>query len=371
MEHLKRHLVLGLVLLALTACDGPQSMFGPDGPHARSVLPIWWAFFGLAIIVMVLVTGTALYGALHRRSDDQGEEPPLHQSPVAEVTESRLAEEGKETVTAVAGAREVLLDTEQRDCRSIRWILLGGAAFPAVTLGALFFATLSVLAFQNLDEEPDLVIEVVGRMWWWQVRYLDERGEVWFETANEIQIPVGRRIEVRLESTDVIHSFWVPQLAGKIDMIPGRTNRLRFQADAPGVYRGQCAEFCGLQHARMNFLVIAQPEVEFERWSTNQALPAAEPRTELQRAGREVFLGNACFACHAIRGTPAVGTLGPDLTHLASRRTLGAYLLPNTRGHLGGWIANPHVIKPGVKMPAVPLPAGEFRALLEYLMSLE
>jgi cytochrome c oxidase subunit 2 len=168
----------------------------------------------------------------------------------------------------------------------------------------------------------------------------------------------------------VIHSFWIPRLAGKLDMIPGRTNEFSIEADSPGTFRGQCAEYCGLQHAKMSMVVVAQNAEDFAAWVAGQAADARLPSDSIARQGRDVFLTTACSTCHAIRGTPATGTLGPDLTHVASRRTLAALTVPNTRGHMGGWIVNPQAIKPGAHMPAVPLDRAQFVAVLEYMMSL-
>jgi cytochrome c oxidase subunit 2 len=243
--------------------------------------------------------------------------------------------------------------------------------FPTVVLLGLFVYVMVVLAeVDRPAPEGALTVEVIGRQFWWEVHYYDGSGEHLLETANEIHIPVGAPVRVRLRSADVIHSFWIPRLAGKLDMIPGRTNEFSISADSSGTYRGQCAEYCGLQHAKMSMLLIAQPPEDFERWVAAQAADAPLPADSTSRYGREVFLTTACAACHAIRGTPATGEIGPDLTHVASRRTLAALAIPNTRGHMGGWIVNPQSIKPGANMPAVPLDRGQFEAVLEYMMSL-
>src|SRR5690606_27458762 len=244
------------------------------------------------------------------------------------------------------------------DRRSTRWIVIGGVVFPGIVLSALFPYVLRVQrATQQPAVDAALAVEVLGYRWWWAVRYLSDDGQPAFETANEIRIPVGQPVRVRLVSRDVIHSFWVPRLQGKQDLIPGRVNETWIQADAPGIYRGQCAEYCGLQHAKMALLVIAQPPVEFEAWYAQQLRLAAPPADPIARRGQAVFLETGCALCHAIRGTSAGGALGPDLTHLASRRTLAAGTIPNTRGHLVGWIADPQALKPGNLMPAVPLDA--------------
>jgi cytochrome c oxidase subunit 2 len=211
---------------------------------------------------------------------------------------------------------------------------------------------------------------VTGHQWWWEVQYRDSLAQHWVTTANEIHIPVGRPVVVELVSTDVIHSFWPPSLSGKRDLIPGRENSLWLQADSAGDFRGLCAEFCGHQHAKMGFLIVAEAPDSFARWLTLQRDTAATPTDTLALRGREVFLGGSCPMCHSIAGTPSGSRVGPDLTHLAGRRTLAAGTLPNTRANLAGWITDPQAFKPGAKMPATALSAPELRALLAYLETL-
>ena len=208
---------------------------------------------------------------------------------------------------------------------------------------------------------------MTGHDWWWEVRYPDQ-GIV---SANEIHVPVGRPVRLRLTSADVIHSFWVPQLTVKTDLIPGQTNTTWIQASNPGTYRGQCAEYCGLQHAKMAILVIADPPDAFARWLANERQPATAAADPLAARGRLALERNSCAACHTVRGTTASGTLGPDLTHFGGRRTIGADTLPNTPGNLGGWIVNSQTVKPGNKMPPQPLTPQELQALLAYLESLK
>jgi cytochrome c oxidase subunit II len=190
-------------------------------------------------------------------------------------------------------------------------------------------------------------------------------------TANEVHIPINTAVELRLSSIDVIHSFWVPTLQGKMDLVPGRTNSSWINARQPGVFRGMCAEFCGLQHAHMQFLVIAQTQEEFDAWVQHQQMPAVEPLTALQKRGKGFFLGMTCVSCHTIRGNPANGEAGPDLTHVSSRRTLAAAMLENDFENLAAWIAAPQAIKPGVGMPNFDFEPGKLEALLAYLISLE
>jgi cytochrome c oxidase subunit 2 len=251
------------------------------------------------------------------------------------------------------------------------WIIGGGIVFPVVVLTALLVYSFAVRGVPAEQAPAAASIEVTGELWWWRVRYLDGQGSPLFESANEVHIPAGLPVDLHLRSDNVIHSFWVPSLAGKLDMIPGHVNRLRLRADAPGVFRGQCAEFCGAQHARMAFHVVAMEPQAFEQWLAAQAQPASPPADALAQAGRDLFFGSRCAICHAIRGTPAAGTRGPDLTHFGSRLTLAAATLPNTRGAAAGWIVDVQHIKPGALMPAYSRFSGEeLRALSAYLESL-
>jgi cytochrome c oxidase subunit II len=225
-------------------------------------------------------------------------------------------------------------------------------------------------ALAQLPLKDGLSIEVTAQQWWWKVRYQANEPALEFETANELHVPVGRPVVIKLESKDVIHSFWAPNLHGKKDLIPGRITTIRFRADKPGVYRGQCAEFCGYQHAKMAFVVVAEERDAYERWVAEQRRTAREPSDALLKRGQQVFLTSACVMCHAIKGTIADGRTGPDLTHLASRRTLAAGTLPNTRGNLAGWILDPQGIKPGANMPPTAIAPDDLQALLHYLESL-
>jgi cytochrome c oxidase subunit 2 len=215
-----------------------------------------------------------------------------------------------------------------------------------------------------------LVIQVRGYQWWWQVTYPDTDGTGAVVTANEIHLPVGRQVRLELSSADVIHSFWVPSLTGKQDMIPGRDNQLTFVAETPGILRGQCAEFCGLQHAHMALLIVVEPPAEFEAWREAQRQEAAPPAEPMLREGQRIFEQRPCGACHRVRGTAAAGEIGPDLTHFASRGTLAAGVLPMTRGAIAAWIADPQTIKPGNNMPLVPLTPDELQAVSAWLASL-
>jgi cytochrome c oxidase subunit 2 len=317
------------LLFFLSSCAEAPSTLAPKGPGAAEIAFLWWLMFGLATFVFILVMALLLFALFRRR--DQVEE-------------------------------------EESSRRRDKWLVIaGGIVMPMVILAIVYFFAFRALASLAAPSEA-LIIEVIGRQWWWEVHYPNEI----ITTANEIHIPVGEPVEFRVTSADVIHSFWVPELHGKIDMIPGRTNSFWIEASQPGVYYGECAEFCGIQHTKMAFYVIAEPADQFGAWVEQQRQPAPEPADEVAQLGQEVFFERAeCSRCHAIKGTSATSNLGPDLTHLASRQTLAAGIIPNTRGHLGGWIINPQNIKPGNLMPSTNLTGEELQALLVYLETLE
>jgi cytochrome c oxidase subunit 2 len=255
------------------------------------------------------------------------------------------------------------------DATATALVVVLGVAVPLIALSALFvwsdiFVIRSVAAPKVSSTK--LTVEVVGHQWWWEVRY-PKSGAV---TANEIHIPTHTRVNVVGTTADVIHSFWVPELNRKVDLIPGQRNRVLLETDHAGIYRGQCAEFCGLQHAHMAMYVIAEPRDRFEAWLANMAKPARTPATAQERRGLQVFLREPCSGCHQLRGTSAHGDVGPDLTHLQTRTTLAALTIPNRKGYLGGWILDPQHIKPGNKMPGLKLSGPDFQALLAYLETL-
>lgn len=314
----------------LVGCAGVQSAWSPEGPSARAMVTLGNVMFVGAGLILALVIG----------------------------------------LTAVA----ILAPPERRRWlagqRAVFWL---GVVFPVVTLTSLLVYGLNVAGILvNTSQKPSLTIAVSGERWWWRVNYLDETGGADFSTANEIHIPVGQEVEFRLASPDVIHSFWVPKLGGKLDMIPGRINSFRLQADKAGVYRGQCAEYCGQQHALMAFDVIALDAEAFETWSEAQRRAAAEPDTAFLRQGRDLFIAKGCGVCHVVRGTTAAGLLGPDLTHVGSRRMIAAGTLVNNTGTLAGWISSSQHLKPGNLMPSFSsLDGVELRAIAAYLDSLK
>jgi cytochrome c oxidase subunit 2 len=277
------------------------------------------------------------------------------------------------------------------------WVVGGGILFPAVTLFLLLNYSLAIgSAVSALDSGTALRllldcfgidtksripppapgalrIHVIGKRWWWDVRYETVRGDTRsIVLANELRIPIDEPVELLLTSTDVIHSFWAPALAGKVDMIPGRTNRLILRTSEPGIHRGQCAEYCGGQHALMALYVIAEPREQFESWLERQAQPVSPPADEFLRVGYDAFFKGRCPECHAVRGTPATGASGPDLTHVGSRHSLAAGTLRNHVGTMAGWIAGSQDVKPGNAMPDSEIYTGrELRALSAWLEGLE
>jgi cytochrome c oxidase subunit II len=333
------------LVLLLSACAAipptspsqTPSALDPRGPGAAKIADLWWIMFGLGVLVYAIVM-TILILAIIRRQRATRETPP-----------------------------------DSDESKGWNWVILGGIALPAVILVIVFGSTIYTLAAISNPPDPDtLTINVIGRRWWWQVSYKN-RG---VDLANEIHIPVGVPVEILIESADVIHSLWIPQLHGKMDAIPTRVNKLVIQADEPGVYRGECAEYCGLQHAHMGFMVVAQPPDEFNVWLAEQQQPALEPRDESAMRGRDVFMGAGCVYCHTVRGLndksvdASAVDLGPDLTHVYSRLTIAGATLTTNRGNLAGWIIDAQHVKPGSLMPPIYISSQDLQDLLAYLETL-
>ena len=324
------------LLLALTlvvAGCGRQSPLDPRSGPARDIATLWWWMLAVAAVVFLGAVLMLLLSWFWR---------------------------GREGLPVVGENAKL----------STGLVVVFGIVIPVFVLVAVFV----VANFAVLDKTDapraattKMTIEVTGHQWWWEVRYPGHKGAV---TANEIHIPARTRVNVIARSEDVIHSFWVPQLNRKIDMVPGHPNRVLLYADKPGLYRGQCAEFCGLQHAHMATYVFADPPDRFKRWLAQMARPRTPPATAAQRSGERVFMSEQCASCHTIRGTPARGNVGPDLTHLRSRSTLAALTIPNRPADLARWVSNPQHVKPGNKMPALGLDPGELHAVVSYLESL-
>jgi cytochrome c oxidase subunit 2 len=226
-------------------------------------------------------------------------------------------------------------------------------------------------AMHRVDDPDPLTIQVIGHRWWWEIKYQDHVPSNILVTANEVHVPVGKTVKLELLSTDVIHSFWAPNFNGKRDAIPGHPGTNWFRATQPGEYRGQCAEYCGYQHAHMRFVIVAEPQEKFDQWRQQASQPAKEPGNEQQKRGQEVFLNGSCATCHTISGTVANATVGPNLSHIASRSLIGAGSFPNTPEMLRSWISDPQHLKPGVVMPQQNLNGDELNALVAYLGSLK
>jgi cytochrome c oxidase subunit II len=329
---------------AVVAVQVLQSVLDAAGPESARIERLWWLMFWVATVVFVLVVAAATVGFLRGR-------------------ERRLRDA---TAPSPHGRAEQPFDTGATP------VVAGAVVATVVTLFVLLVATVwTHRAVASLGASTAVSIKVTGHQWWWEVQYESADPSTQFTTANEIHIPVGHPVVLKITSTDVIHSIWIPNLQGKRDLVPGYVNTLWLEADRPGLYRGQCAEFCGLQHAHMALYVTAESDADFEKWKIDQLKPAPQPATDEERHGRDVFLHATCNTCHTIRGTIAGAVMGPDLTHLASRGTIAAGTLPNTRGHLGGWIADPQQIKPGNYMPPNSLQGEDLQALLTYLESLK
>ena len=301
--------------LILAACDGPQSALEPAGRAAERIANLFWWMTAGAALAWIAVIALALYAV---------------RVPPESHTQRRAG----------------LL------------IIGGGAVAPTIVIAVLVLYGLAPIPVLLAPApEGSLRVTVSGEQWWWRVQYHAAGGDV-VVLANEIRLPVGEPVEFRLASPDVIHSFWIPPLGGKIDMIPGRVTRLSLTPTKTGVFRGVCAEYCGTSHALMSFSVVVAEKEAFNRWLTNQQAPALPPSEPAAVRGQELFLANGCGACHMIRGTSAKGVLGPDLTHVGSRLSIGAGMLPNNPATLLRWIARTEQVKPGVLMPSFRHAAG-------------
>ncbi|MCU1458486.1 MAG: coxB [Actinomycetia bacterium] len=313
--------------LVLSACSSP-SMLDPKGTEARSVARIWWLMFGLAAGVYLVVGGFILVAVMRGRRTSDGRS-------------SRISDHA--------------------------FVWLGGIVVPIVILFVLGVVTVNTTAALRRPDADPLRIQVEGKRWWWAVSYTGTG----ITSAGEIHLPTGRPIEITLTSDNVIHSFWVPQLAGKLDVIPGQRNVLRFKITHPGDYRGECAEFCGIQHANMNFRVVAESPGLYERWVSQHRNAPIEPASDVAASGEHVFQSQSCAGCHAVRGTQAHGTLGPDLTDIGARPLLGGGVMTNTPANLARWINDAPKYKPGVLMPAIHLSTSQTKSIVAYLESLK
>lgn len=314
----------------LTGCAGVQSALDPAGPNAREISVLWWSMAAAAAVILTLVVGLLLYAVFG------------HPERRGWLTPHRL-------------------------------IVFGGMVLPVVALSVLVPFNVRVAEGVTAERRPDtLTIHVHGRQWWWDIEYDSGTLSGRFSSANEMYLPAGEPVELILTTADVIHSLWFPNLGGKLDLIPGRRNRLMIEADRPGLYRGQCAEFCGVGHAKMALYAVVVSREQFDAWLERQRSAAAEPATARAREGARLFHATGCPLCHAVRGHGAWATTGPDLTHVGSRLTIGAGLLDNTPAALALWIARNSAVKPGSRMPDyADLPADTRDALAAYLTGLQ
>lgn len=333
MIRLRRIAAIALVTLVLAGCQAERNALNPqgDGAQAISQLTILMMLIGTVIYSQVL---SVMIFALFRRRDADTTTP----------------------------------DASPTSSRTRLFILANGFAIPLAVLTVVIILNFMTMAgLSPANAAPRLTIDVIGHRYWWEVVYPDHN----IITANEIHIPVNTQVRLRLTSEDVIHSFWVPALNGKMDLIPGQTNTMLLNADRVGDYYGQCAELCGVQHAGMLLKVIASTPANFDQWIASQQTTAADnPQDALIQRGEQIFLGAACVYCHRVRGTSASGVIGPDLTHIGSRTTLAAGVIPNTTANLAAWIIDPQTIKPGNLMPPMYLQGDDLNALVAYLQSL-
>jgi len=328
----------GLMMLSgRVLAETPMAYLHTFGPAVDPITRLGWGL-GIVSILVIFIIGVLLLGGSLRKH-------------------SALCSEAPHELTV------------RRDAGGMAWIYIGVGISSLLLITCMVWTLIITAAVIQPPSAAALTVQVTASQWWWSLRYQSENLTRIFTTANEIHIPVGQPVRIELASADVIHSFWIPKLAGKMDVIPGQTNVTWLQADRPGTYRGQCAMFCGAQHARMALLVVADTPKDFATWQDHQLMDTATPATEKTHRGEQIFRTH-CAACHAIRGTDAGGLVGPDLTHLMTRRTLAAGMLPNTPGNLAGWIANPQTLKPGDSMPDQTLSGPELAAVTSYLNTL-
>jgi cytochrome c oxidase subunit II len=329
---------VGLLPAVLAGCGGSQNALAPHSHAAADITNLFWVMMAVSFGGLALVSGLLILAWVRRgkRGFSAADEEDPHPGE-----------------------------------RVGWWVVLGmGVVFPLAVVTALFIVSDGLII--HVTEAPAaaktaLTVEAVGHQWYWEFRYPGTNAV----TADEMHMPVDTPVDLVATTADVIHSFWVPELNRKIDTIPGQRNRIELYANRVGVYRGQCAEYCGLQHAHMSMLVFVQSKAAYRKWLRNQAAPARAPATALERAGRRVFLAGACSSCHDIRGTSASGFVGPDLTHVGSRTTLAGVTIPNRRSDLARWIVDSQSIKPGNRMPDLRLSPAQLRAVVAYLESLK
>lgn len=315
----------------------PLGYLSGFGPKADPVVMLTWGLLLISIVVVVIIAALVAVGTLRRR---------------------------------VRGGAPIALVPVERGGGGLRWFVVGLGLSGVVLVFSLIWTVVVLAAVNGPPSAATVTIEVTGQQWWWKARYLSDDASRVFATADEIHIPVGQPVRIRLIGADVIHSFWVPKLTGKLDAIPGQTNETWIEASVAGHFLGECSEFCGVQHAHMALSVIAEPPDAFKAWWNDQLRPATIAALSPEAAAGERNLVYHCGACHSVRGTGAGGTVAPDLTHLMSRRTIAGGVLPNSIGNLAGWIANPQSVKPGTLMPNLFLSGAEITSVTAYLETL-
>jgi cytochrome c oxidase subunit 2 len=339
--------VASLGLMAETGCSSVQSIFNPHGPAAQRISHLSW-FMTILFLVVTLVMWALIAIAFYRRRGSLAEHEPIE-----------------------SGGGQM-------------WIAVGGIVVPLIVLTVLFVLGLGLLrdfpihgmhgmadhAAMQQSMKPEIL--VIGHQWWWEIHYLNDDPSLQFTTANELHLPVGRAVNIEVETRDVMHSFWLPTLHGKVDMIPGFKNYIRLEASQPGNYTGQCAEFCGAEHARMRLLAVAQEPDEYEAWLEQQRKPGAEPRSPDAIEGEKIFLSGPCSNCHQVRGSGAGGSVAPDLTHIGSRAMIAANSYTNNDAYLEAWVTHAQSLKPEALMPNLTQFSGEqLHDLVAYLRQLQ
>ena len=322
-----------IVVAVVSACRDAPSVLRPASQPARTLAVLGWWLLIISLVVVVLIGVLELIPVFRHRGTSVADTPVVDTPP------------------------------------STRWIIIGVAVTGIVMVGVFAYSMVVMAETVQPGERAALTIEITGHRWWWEARYPGSDSVPEVSTANELHIPVGVPVRLQVISADVIHSFWVPRLQGKIDVIPGQQNIFWIRADSAGRYRGQCAEYCGLQHSNMAVFVTAESAQQFASWRAGQAKPASTPQNAQAGQGQQAFM-QKCALCHTIRGTDAHGVIGPDLTHVASRQTLAAGALTNSRGNLAGWIVNAPSIKPGVDMPMIDLEPADLHSIVSYLETL-
>jgi len=336
-------MILASASVFFSGCGyGNQSAINSAGIQSERLSSLWWIFLGLTATVYVIVMAILIFVFFRVRRAGRESDPDIKPD---QIREKKVAN-----------------------------IIKGAVAVTALIMFVLMITSFRAgLAMDKLSQAQGPVhIKVTGQQWWWQVEYIDDQtpsNNV--TTGNEIHIPVGRPIRVDLVSHDVIHSFWLPNLQGKKDLVPNYPTTLYFQADQPGIFWGQCAEFCGYEHAKMRFMVVAEPQEDFDRWDASAQQPSQTPSTDSQQLGQQIFLKSVCTQCHTVQGTPASGRVGPELTHVASKPYIASGSLQNNRDNLMSWISDPQAIKPGIRMPMNTYSQDDLNALVDYIQSLK